>query len=242
MSRLYSRAHPPRYMGIPMPNFQSLLKILIPATAIVLAACDARQPVPQPATPSAATPASSPESTSEPGPPDAGVAPTEVGVVTEEVVNMDASNEENRLVKGEVLARIDTMPGLGDDDKDRLYVQVERARGMGKLLTIPFPSGNKKPTAADISALKESLAQKQFRQFLDDPTVVFVVLGFADKKGDPDLNLSLSRSRAEAVVSAMKESCGILNVTHAVGMGSSELFDATNLDKNRVVEVWAVLP
>jgi len=29
---------------------------------------------------------------------------------------------------------------------------------------------------------------------------------------------------------------------HAVGMGSSEMFDAQNFDENRVVELWAVLP
>jgi hypothetical protein len=33
-----------------------------------------------------------------------------------------------------------------------------------------------------------------------------------------------------------------MNVTHGVGMGSSDMFDAKDLDKNRVVEVWAVLP
>jgi len=33
-----------------------------------------------------------------------------------------------------------------------------------------------------------------------------------------------------------------MNLCHSVGMGSSEMFDARNLDKNRVVEVWAVLP
>jgi hypothetical protein len=33
-----------------------------------------------------------------------------------------------------------------------------------------------------------------------------------------------------------------MNVIHPVGMGSSDMFDTKNLDKNRVVEVWAVLP
>jgi hypothetical protein len=29
---------------------------------------------------------------------------------------------------------------------------------------------------------------------------------------------------------------------HAVGMGSQDLFDRSNLEKNRLVEVWAVQP
>ncbi|GAB4168712.1 MAG: hypothetical protein Fur0032_07060 [Terrimicrobiaceae bacterium] len=220
-----------------------MYKVLFPAVILGLAACDGPKPSsgkPSP-TPSASSVAASPAATVAESSV-AGTGPVEVGVVSEEVVNLDAGNDENRLIKAEVLARIDTIPGLSDDDKDRLYVQVERARGMGKLLTIPFPSGAKAPSAADITALKTSLALPQFQSFLEDPSVVFVVLGFADKKGDAELNLKLSRSRAEAVVTAMKERCGILNVTHAVGMGSSEFFDSANLDKNRVVEVWAVLP
>ncbi len=81
----------------------------------------------------------------------------------------------------------------------------------------------------------------QVQKFASDPTVIFVVLGFADKKGDPAKNQAISLQRADSVVSAIKRG-GILNITHAVGMGSSEIFDAQNLEKNRVVEVWAVLP
>ena len=44
------------------------------------------------------------------------------------------------------------------------------------------------------------------------------------------------------MIKALKERAAIMNVVHAVGMGSSDLFDAKNLEKNRVVEVWAVLP
>ena len=52
----------------------------------------------------------------------------------------------------------------------------------------------------------------------------------------------ISLDRADSVVRTLKERLGVMNVVHAVGMGSSEMFDAQNLDKNRVVEVWAVLP
>ena len=40
----------------------------------------------------------------------------------------------------------------------------------------------------------------------------------------------------------MRDKCGVANVTHAVAMGGPTLLDAQNLEKNRIVEVWAVLP
>lgn len=157
-------------------------------------------------------------------------------------VNTDVTNSENELVKSQVLTRIDVMPNLSPEEKDKLYVQVERARGMGKIITIPFPSGRSKVGNTEIAALKETAKLPQIQKYSEDPTVVFVVLGFADKKGDPKGNETISRQRAQSVVDALKDHCGVMNLTHAVGMGSSEMFDAANLDKNRVVEVWAVLP
>jgi hypothetical protein len=40
----------------------------------------------------------------------------------------------------------------------------------------------------------------------------------------------------------MKDKCDIINVMHTVGMGGSKLVDARNLEKNRIAEIWAVLP
>ena len=48
---------------------------------------------------------------------------------------------ENKDVKNEVLTRIDLMPGISQGNKDKLYQSVQRARSMGKVLTIPFGSG-----------------------------------------------------------------------------------------------------
>lgn len=157
-------------------------------------------------------------------------------------VNLANDDAENRLVRQEVLKRIDVMPDLSDDEKDRLYVQVERARAMGKVITIPFASGERSLRAAASEALKEAVKLPQIEKFSVDPTVAFVVLGYADKKGDARANLEISRQRAEAVVKVLKEKAGVANIIHAVGMGSSEMFDSASLDKNRVVEVWVVLP
>ena len=159
-----------------------------------------------------------------------------------ERVNIDKNDADNRLIKAEVLKRIDVMPSLKDDEKDKLYVQVERARGMGRVITIPFESGARGLKPQDFAAITRAIHLPQIEKFSQDPTVVFVVLGYADKKGDPKMNIEISTNRADAVVKILNERAGIMNVVHAVGMGGSEIFDSAHREKNRVVEVWAILP
>ncbi len=62
------------------------------------------------------------------------------------------------------------------------------------------------------------------KKLLDDPTVVFVVLGYADQKGNDKLNADISLSRATSVIDTLREKCGFQNVMHAVAMGGSTLF------------------
>lgn len=222
-----------------------LLLALVPAVAVFSTACKKSPP------PAPPPPAPQPAATAEPGyagisqptppaaTPPAAPAPT---VSAPDTVNIDKDDAENRLVKAEILKRIDLMPNLKDDQKDKLYIQVERARGMGRVITIPFASGTRTPQAPDVTALCSAIHLPQIEKFSRDPTVVFVVLGYADKKGDPKANLEISTKRADSVASILKDRAGIVNVVHAVGMGSSEIFDSARLEKNRVVEVWAVLP
>jgi outer membrane protein OmpA-like peptidoglycan-associated protein len=227
---------------------------LLALTLLGLAAC--KRPSPSAVTP-APTPPQAPVETAEQPPADGYVGVPESSpnsaspspasepagsVEAPEQVNMDAADVENQLIKTEVLARIDLMPRLAPEEKDKLYVQVERARGMGKIITIPFATGKVNVGPTEVAALQEKLQLPQIQKFADDPTVVFVVLGFADTKGDPQKNVAISLQRADNVVKALKDRAAVMNVIHAVGMGSSDLFDAQNLEKNRVVEVWAVLP
>lgn len=170
------------------------------------------------------------------------IAETPAEVQAPATVNLDQQNRENQLVKEEVLSRIDAMPNLTPEEKDRLYVQVERARGMGKVMIVPFASGQTSVSSANTASLQEKIQAPQIQKFTEDPTVVFVVLGFADKKGDEKKNLAISLQRAENLAKTLKDRCGIVNIVHAVGMGGSEIFDAQNLDKNRVGEIWVVLP
>ncbi|MGA3171468.1 MAG: hypothetical protein ABSE62_10685 [Chthoniobacteraceae bacterium] len=150
---------------------------------------------------------------------------------------------QNQRVKDEVLRRIDLMPNISAEDKDKLYMSVERARQMGRILTIPFPSGHVAVSPDDVDQLKAALESAELQPFIKDPTCVLVVLGFADLKGDEQANLRISLQRAQSVLNALQDRCGVLNVMHAVGMGGSTLFgNARDADRNRVVEVWAVLP
>ena len=215
-------------------------RIFLVVFTFALAACEPPKPVVV-----TATPASTPEAPKlEAAPEEESIAVDEVvgSVEAQEEVNMDPANLENQRVKEEVLKRIDVMPSLSSADKDRLYVLVERARSMGKVITIPFSTGASRIPVTAMSELGKSLEQPQVRTLTDDPTVVFVVLGYADKQGNPDKNIEISTRRADSVLGAIRDQFKVLNVMHAVGMGSSEMFDTENMDKNRGVEVWAVLP
>ena len=113
---------------------------------------------------------------------------------------------------------------------------------MGKIITIPFGSGKSELSATDVQQLKAELDKPEIVALRGDPTAVFVILGYADPKGDPKKNIAISEARADTVRRAMKDKCEVINVMHTVGMGGSKLVDAQNLEKNRIVEIWAVLP
>ncbi len=162
-------------------------------------------------------------------------------VTSPDRINLDLSNKENKAVKQEVLTRVDLMP-VSNMNKDKLYSAVEKARSMGKILTIPFGSGKTEMSPADLETLKTELESEKIAKLRGDPTAVFVILGYADPKGDPKKNLAISQTRAESVMKTMRDKLGVINLMHTVGMGGSKLVDAQNLEKNRIVEIWAVLP
>ena len=175
---------------------------------------------------------------------DSDVKPAEppATVVAPEKIELDVNRAENKSVKLEVLTRIDLMPTISQTNKDKLYTSVERARKMGKVVTVPFGSGGSAISPSDVDLIRASLTSQEVTKLRDDPTAVFVILGYADSKGDDKKNIAISQARADSVLNVMKTKCGIQNVMHAVAMGSSKLQDAQHLEKNRIVEVWAVLP
>ena len=186
-------------------------------------------------------PADSPAPAATAGLPDS--SPADAAVVPTQTPNLSLQDKQNQAVKNEVTQRIDLMPTITSEDKDKLYMSVQRARQMGKILTIPFPSGHATLSSGDIDQLKAALASQQLQPLLKDPTCVLVVLGFADIKGDEKTNLHISAQRATSVLNTLRDKCAVLNVLHSVGMGGSTLFgNEKDAERNRVVEVWAVLP
>ena len=149
---------------------------------------------------------------------------------------------EERRVRQEVLVRIDLLKELTQSEKDHLYSQVERARGFTKLAIVPFPSGRVVPENKQVEHLVSYLRQPSFQKLFEDPTVVLVCAGYADRKGSEAQNLEISHRRAENMVRILQGQTRIRNLMRAVGMGGSDLFDKTDAAKNRVVEIWLVQP
>ena len=157
-------------------------------------------------------------------------------------LNLNVNDPGNAEVRTEVLRRIDAMPNISALNKDKLYASVDQAHSMGRVLTIPFEKGDSVVRAAEIERLKQGLATAQIKKLVDDPTVVFVVLGYADQKGSAKVNADISQSRAVSVLNTLRDKCGFQNVMHAVAMGGSTMFSDKEAEKNRVVEIWAVSP
>jgi outer membrane protein OmpA-like peptidoglycan-associated protein len=134
------------------------------------------------------------------------------------------------------------MKSFSQGDKDKLYAQVERARSFQKIAVIPFAKNETAPSAAQIENLFKRLKAPEMQKLLGDPTVLFMMVGFADQQGEESKNVEVSKARAENVVKALKEKTEVANVMHSVGMGGQDLFDQKNPEKNRLVEVWAVEP
>ena len=103
-------------------------------------------------------------------------------------IDMDVSKAANKTVKAEVLKRVDLMPKVSNPNKDKLYTAVERARSMGIVLTIPFGSGKSELSAAEVQKLKAEISKPELTKLSGDPTLVFVILGFADPKGEITLD------------------------------------------------------
>ena len=155
-------------------------------------------------------------------------------------VKKDAAEEAE--VRKEVLARIDLLKELSEKERDYLYAQVERARGFTKLAIIPFPSGKTRPEQFQIDHLLSYLEKPEYRKLFEDPTVVFVVAGYADKQGNESQNLEISKQRAQVVAKILENEAKIVNTIRAVGLGGQEIFGHGTPDKNRVVEVWLAAP
>jgi outer membrane protein OmpA-like peptidoglycan-associated protein len=119
---------------------------------------------------------------------------------------------------------------------------METARSMERLLVIRFDIGQTALSRVASDDLMKRFKSKEVQDKISDPTVVFVVAGYADAVGDPKTNLQISQQRADNLTRVLKEKTNLLNVIHSVGMGSTDLLDGKRPDQNRAVEIWAVAP
>ncbi len=156
--------------------------------------------------------------------------------------NFGLENDANAKARKDVLSRIDLMPHLSDAQKTKLTSSVDRARGMGCIFIIPFGTGKKALDAKETDILVNGFKSAAIQKLLEDPTLVFVVLGYADKQGDATVNEKASIDRAQNVLGIMRDKAQVQNVMYSVGMGGSTMFDGKSGTKNRIVEVWAVYP
>jgi outer membrane protein OmpA-like peptidoglycan-associated protein len=157
-------------------------------------------------------------------------------------IDLNSKSKTNQPIIREVLERIDRAPNLTAEAKGKLYDQVNRAQTMGRVAFIAFDRGGTTPNPADVEQLKNQMARPEITRLAENPATVFVVAGYADKSGDEQANLRISLARAEAIVKKLRDECGILNLIQPVGMGGSDLFGERDPNRNRIVEVWAVLP
>lgn len=222
---IFRRAVPPETSTVPTPPVVAKL-----------------QPTPTPAPTGPAFPRMAEIPTSVPAPPSVTSRPSLGTPPT--TIDTDLRNPENAVIKDEVLKRIDQMPDLTPENRDKLYNRVERTPGMGRVATIFFEVGETGMRPIDVARLRDELEEGPARKLLDDPTVVFVVLGYADKTGGVEVNKRISQARANAAVNVMRNQLKLANAMHAVAMGASTMFGTgrEQYEKNRVVEVWAVLP
>jgi outer membrane protein OmpA-like peptidoglycan-associated protein len=152
------------------------------------------------------------------------------------------SKNEVDATREDVLKRINAMPKYSSEEKKRLTEKMEMARSMDRLLVIRFETGQTNVERSAADELMKRFKSKDIQDKTSDPTVVFVVAGYADSAGDPKKNLQISQQRADNVTKILKDRTNLLNVIHSVGMGSTDLLDSKRADQNRAVEIWAVAP
>jgi outer membrane protein OmpA-like peptidoglycan-associated protein len=224
----------------------ALTPTLIPtSTPTPVATPETPAPTPEATASETATPAATPAQPAEtpsvsPTAPSNAEAQGSASAQAFPTVQYNAAEEAE--VRKEVLARIDLLKELSQKERDYLYAQVDRARGFTKLAIIPFPSGKSRPEQFQIDHLLSYLQKPEYQKLYEDPTVVFVVAGYADKQGNEGQNLEISKQRAQVVAKILETQAKIANTIRAVGMGGSEFFGHGTPDKNRVVEIWLAAP
>jgi outer membrane protein OmpA-like peptidoglycan-associated protein len=193
------------------------------------------------ATPSTSEQSSSPSAspTDSANPPSPGPSASANGSVDSNPTKLSDSDIE--ATRKQVLTRLQAMPGKSQQEKDKLADKVQSARSMERFQVIYFQIGSSMIPKPQVDQLVASFSDPKLKEKMSDPTLVFVVAGYADKSGNPAGNQALSNARAEYIARLMKEA-GVTNVIHTVAMGGTDVLENTRPDQNRAVEIWSVIP
>jgi outer membrane protein OmpA-like peptidoglycan-associated protein len=140
------------------------------------------------------------------------------------------------------LKRISALPKMSESEKTKLSDKVETARYMQRVGVVYFEKGSNQLSRTSIDKLVSLFKAPEIVEKISDPTLVFIVAGYADLGGDPRGNLKLSDERAQAVSNAMSENAGVINLVRTVGMGGTDMLSSKRAGQNRAVEIWAVIP
>jgi outer membrane protein OmpA-like peptidoglycan-associated protein len=144
--------------------------------------------------------------------------------------------------KQEVLKRINAMPKMSTSEKTKLIDKVETAKSMKRISIVAFNTGSAELPRPEADELVNLFKGQELQEAMSDPTLVFIVAGYADLSGDPAGNLKLSEARAQSVANVLSDNAGVMNLVRTVGMGGTDLLSNRRADQNRAVEIWEVIP
>src|SRR5271157_547704 len=147
-------------------------------------------PTPTPTSTPTAAPTAMPTLTPTPTPTPS-QAPTPQSTGTPE--NLDLTGAEFDEVKRQIIKRIEIQPTATQAQKDRAYSIIDKAKGMGRIVLIKFDSANSNLRPQDIADVLAQVGDPKVQKRLEDPTLVLVILGYADLQGNDQNNIELSR-------------------------------------------------
>jgi outer membrane protein OmpA-like peptidoglycan-associated protein len=220
--------------GMVWTNWYSMDRVHEPAPAPLPTPEPTPLPTPEP-TP-LPTPVPTPVPTPEPTPLP---TPTPVPVSSD---HLDSSAADLAKLKAEVAKRIDLMPEISEARKAMLFDNLRTAKGIKLLSTVLFKTAKQTISTEDEASIKKALSDASVSALLGNPSVVFVVLGYASKTGTSQLNMKLSQERANSTMNYLQLGCQVKNAVYSLPMGASTLFGKNNLTDNQAAEIWIVLP
>jgi outer membrane protein OmpA-like peptidoglycan-associated protein len=149
----------------------------------------------------------------------------------------------NAQARAEILKRLPLLPAVTQDERDQISRMLEGAGQFGRVLTMSFPAGHVALSPGDVDQLRSLTGSAALQPFLKNAACSFLVVGFSDVNGNMEASLSVATQRTQNVLGTLRDACGVTNPIHGIGMGASALFESPqDLQRDRFVEVWAVLP